>query len=138
MAAAAGPDLLGCPGAQRILPILSQPCSLGCMHFPHPDQKHKAQPVGYGGALFALLGKKKKKILDLKDRLNIQTVDFENWLQEQSHEVPFEQRGNPPMVDAGRRGRSSIKHVTFISFSFNLQVIELVIVRDKRQSSLED
>ena len=66
---------------------------------------------------------KKEKILDLKDRLNIQTVDFEYGLQEKSHKVPFEQRE----LTYSRCGKvGEIKYtayVTFISFSFNLQVM---------------
>ena len=92
------------------------------LHFRHTHGKYKAQPVGYSWALFTLLGKK-EKILDLKDRLNIQTVDFEYGLREKSHKVPFEQR-EPTYCRCGKEVEIKYTaHVTFISFSINLQVM---------------
>ena len=121
MAAAAGPDLLSCPSAQRILTVLCQLCRLDCTSDIHTGSTKRslwatAEPC-------SLSWEKKEKILDLKDRLNIQTVDFEYGLREKSHKVPFEQR--EPTY--GRCGKEvEIKYtayVTFISFSFNLQVM---------------
>ena len=72
------------------------------LHFPHTYRKHKAYPVGSNWALFTFL---EKKILYLKDSLNIPTVDFEYLLEQKSHKVPFEQRGTLTMVDMGKGRR---------------------------------
>lgn len=121
MAAAAVPDLLICPGAQRILTVLCQLCSRDCTSDIHTGStKHSlwatAEPC-------PLSWEKREKILDLKDRLNIQTVDFEYGLREKSHKVPFEQR-EPTYGRCRKEGETKYKaYVTFISFSLNLQVM---------------
>lgn len=90
MAAAAGPDLPICPGAQRVLAVLCQLCSLDCTSNMHTRStihslRAAAKPCSPSW-------ERREKILDLKDRLNIQTVDFEYGLREKPHKVPFEQR----------------------------------------------
>ena len=102
-------ELPSCPGLSGSCPSSPSPAVWAALSSARPGAQSPA--CGLRGALFALLGKRRKKILDLKDRLDIQTLDLENWLQEQSQEVPFEQRRSPAKVDAGRRGRSSIKHM---------------------------
>ena len=125
------------PRAQRVLHILCQPCRLGCASL---SQTRSTKP-----SLWATRspvcppGEKKEK---------------DSWYQGRTWHTDSRlgklaagtisgdaiwPKSEPSYGRCGKEGEIKYKaYVTFISFSFNLQVIELAIVRDKRQSSLED
>lgn len=80
------------PDAQHI-PVhpLPAPPSGPTLTPPHTSGAHSAL-WGSNCTLFTFL---EKKILDLKDGLNVPMVDFEHTLWQKSHEVLFEQKGTP-------------------------------------------